>query len=184
MRFPTLAEVSWIDIVVGSAAGVVGGGAVGAWATLKATRQTLAEERERSQDERLLAARDEFMHVRGRAGKQLVTSVTLLRLSERPSPPFFHIDHDALDDLLTYHDVPLEVAFGLEKASAALRQYNAAADWGNDKHPMTGAIRPAEEAWYVARDCASVAWGSFGDWCVPRPRLFTLCSKTNRRAHS
>jgi len=75
----------------------IGGGFVGALATMWATNRTLRQQVDQSEKERARAAGDAFESAALRAGKQLLTAGSLLRLMEKPTLPFFAFDHDALD---------------------------------------------------------------------------------------
>lgn len=140
------------------------GGFVGAGATMWATNRTLRQQAALSADERASAASDAFDFALRRADQQILTGLTLLRLIEHPSPPFFALDHDALDSLLTYPQLPTRVAFEVERLAAAVRSYNAAANWGNAKHPMAGAGNPAVARWAEARDLANASFDVYASW--------------------
>src|SRR4051812_13531102 len=114
------------------------GGLVGAGATVWATNRTLRRQATLSAEERATASTEAFDFAVRRADQQMLTGLTMLRLIEQPAAPFFTLDHDALDSLLSYPQLPTNVAFEIERVSAAIRSYNAAAGWGNAKHPMAG----------------------------------------------
>lgn len=151
------------SVIGGAVAGLVGA-AIGAGATIWATLRTLRQQAKQSADERTAALLDEFDFARQRADQQILSAITVLRLSERPSPPFIHLDHDAFEVLLRYPQLPIAVAFELERIAVALRSYNAAAEWGNRKYPMAGAEAPAEARWAEARDLANVAFTTYQVW--------------------
>lgn len=142
----------------------IGGGFVGALATMWATNRTLRQQVDQSEEERARAAGDAFENAALRAGKQLLTAGSLLRLMEKPTLPFFAFDHDALDDLLSYSQLPTEVAFELERAALALRSYNAAASWENARHQMSGSGGPAVIRWQEARSLVNLASDSYKGW--------------------
>lgn len=142
----------------------LGGGVVGAGATMWATSRTLKQQAREARDERARAAVDAFEAAARRADKQMLTSRTLLGLAERPSAPFITLDHDAIDTLLTFRELPTEVAFELERASAAMRYYNASALWGNSKLPMSGAEGPATERWSETQDLVTIAFEAYKTW--------------------
>jgi hypothetical protein len=142
----------------------VGGGAVGASATAWATHRTLKAEIRLADTARSRAAQDAFKTSVARAYKELLSADNFLSNIQTPDSPFFTFDHRWIDDVLSYAELPNDIAGSIQKAALALRSYNAAAEYGNEKRPMTGYEGPALTRWSEARGLVRLAQGDLMNW--------------------
>lgn len=147
----------------GAATALVGA-AIGAGSTIWATKRTLREQARLVAEERAAAVEGEFEFAKRRADQQMVSAVTALRITRLPQVPYITLDHDALDAMLRFPQVPEQVGFELVRITMALRRYNAAAELGNAKFPLSGAGGPSEERWQEAQGLADVAWRTYRAW--------------------
>lgn len=142
----------------------LGGGVVGACATIWATRRTLKDQAAQTDAARERAAHDSFTDAAARAFREVATAASLLGANDKPSLPFFLFDHRAIDDLLSYGRLPAQLAQALEGLAYGLRAFNAAAAYANPRLPDPQAARPAQFRWRDATAAAQTAVEEFTSW--------------------
>ncbi len=98
-----------------------------------------------------------------RAGKQALTATNLLNMTKEPEHPYFTLDHGDLDDLLTFAELPANIAFSVEQLSSALRRYNAAALWGNEPG-VVGYERTVVPRWEDAQHVSEATFEALRNW--------------------
>jgi len=165
--------LSTADIVVALVSGL-GSGIVVAGATLAATRRTLRHETDSLATERDRESEKDFERASERAARQLSAATALLDATGEPERPYFLIDYDALEALLTYRNVSDVIAADLEVAIFRLRRYNAAAMWANNRDfdattegrvkerwdDASRAVSEAADAWFEAAQRIGTPEGS------------------------
>jgi len=153
-----------------SLAGALIGGLIAAVATIRATRSTITAQVKLSVSERAKTSSDNFQKAVDRAAEELATAVVAFGLTDKPTPPFFSLDHSALNGLLIYDDVPENVVLDAQRLALALRSYNAAALWGNAQTYESIIGNRVMVRWNDARTAAEALRVSFEIW-RPDPPL-------------
>ncbi len=153
-----------------SLAGALIGGLIAAVATIRATRSTITAQVKLSVAERAKTSSDNFEKAVDRAAEELATAVVAFGLTDKPTPPFFNLDHSALNGLLIYDDVPENVVLDAQRLALALRSYNAAALWGNAQIYESNIGNRVMVRWSDARTAAEALRVSFEIW-RPDPPL-------------
>ena len=156
--------------VVASLVSAFIGGLIAAVATIKATKGTITAQVRLSEAERTKTASDNFEKAVDRAAEELTSAVVAFGLTDEPKPPFFNLDHFALNGLLIYDDVPENVVLDSQRLALALRSYNAAAQWGNAQTYESNIGNRVRDRWNDARTAAEVLRVSFEIW-RPDPPL-------------
>jgi hypothetical protein len=156
--------------VMASLAGALIGGLIAAVATIRATRSTITAQVKLSVAERAKTSSDNFEKAVDRAAEELATAVVAFGLTDEPTPPFFNLDHSALNGLLIYDDVPENVVLDAQRLALALRSYNAAALWGNAQTYESNIGNRVMVRWNDARTAAEALRVSFEIW-RPDPPL-------------
>ena len=153
-----------------SLAGALIGGLIAAVATIRATRSTITAQVKLSVSERAKTSSDNFQKAVDRAAEELATAVVAFGLTDKPTLPFFNLDHSALNGLLIYDDVPENVVLDAQRLALALRSYNAAALWGNAQTYESIIGNRVMVRWNDARTAAEALRVSFEIW-RPDPPL-------------
>lgn len=155
--------------VVASLAGALIGGLIAAVATIKATKSAITAQVSLSEAERSKTAHDNFERAVDRAAEELTSAVIAFGLMDEPMPPFFNLDHSALNGLLIYDDVPENVVLDAQRLALALRSYNAAAEWGNAQTYESNIGNRVKDRWNDARTAAETLRDSFEVWRPDSP---------------
>jgi len=156
----------WAGVLLGAGAGILGG-LLGAVATLRSTTRTLRAETSAFAEERRRADEEAKLQAAIRCAQQLKAIRDQIEILPTPRFPFVEFDHAYIDELLFRAlDTHAAVAIPVERALAAVRQYNAAARYGNVKWPASGTEALVNATWTDLANAGLLAFDAVNGWAT------------------